>query len=160
MARISGEQLDDLIARHAAALAFYARQWTTAPDDIVQDAFTALLRREDAPDSSVAWLYGAVRRLAMQEARRETRRRAREEHAAEAKPSWTLPPGLEHAETTARMMQRLEMLPLEQREVVIARIWSELSFEDIARLTGTSSSTAHRRYVTALGQLRETLGDE
>src|SRR5262249_25427490 len=48
-------------------------------------------------------------------------------------------------------------LPLEQREVVVARIWGGLTFEDVARLAGCSLPTAHRRYQAALAALRERL---
>ena len=59
------------------------------------------------------------------------------------------------AQSAAAALQRLS---LEQREVIVARLWGELSFEDIAEMTGTSSSTAHRRYQAGLASLREELG--
>ena len=51
----------------------------------------------------------------------------------------------------------LTELPLEQREVVVARIWGGLTFEDVARLVGCSLPTAHRRYQAGLAALREKL---
>ena len=52
----------------------------------------------------------------------------------------------------------LEGLPLAEREVVVARIWGGLSFEEIAGLTGALTSTVHRRYQAGLAALRERLG--
>ena len=52
----------------------------------------------------------------------------------------------------------LEELPIERREVVIARLWGGLSFDEIALLVGTSNSTAHRRYWGGLETLRERFG--
>ena len=49
----------------------------------------------------------------------------------------------------------LEMLPGEVREAIVLRLWGGLSFEQIAELTGTSTSTAHRRYISGLSALRE-----
>jgi len=51
----------------------------------------------------------------------------------------------------------LQSLPLEAREIVVARIWGKLSFQQIGKLIGASSSTAHRRYESALKQIRDSL---
>jgi RNA polymerase sigma-70 factor (ECF subfamily) len=59
------------------------------------------------------------------------------------------------AATATRALQRL---PLAEREVVVARIWGGLSFEEIAGLTDASTSTVHRRYQAGLAALRERLG--
>jgi RNA polymerase sigma-70 factor (ECF subfamily) len=48
-------------------------------------------------------------------------------------------------------------LPPEQREVVIARIWGGLTFDEIAALVRDSRTTVHRRYNEALATLRERL---
>jgi RNA polymerase sigma-70 factor (ECF subfamily) len=52
----------------------------------------------------------------------------------------------------------LDALPVAVRETVVLRVWSELSFEQIAELTETSLSTAHRRYGEGLEMLRAVLG--
>ena len=49
----------------------------------------------------------------------------------------------------------LKSLPIEEREVVVLRIWGGRSFEEIAELIGKSTSTAHRRFETGLKTLRE-----
>jgi RNA polymerase sigma-70 factor (ECF subfamily) len=51
----------------------------------------------------------------------------------------------------------LAELPLEQREVIVARIWGGLTFEDIACVADCSVPTAHRRYHAGLAALRERL---
>ena len=51
----------------------------------------------------------------------------------------------------------LEELPAEQREVVVAHVWGGLAFRQIGDLTGTSDSTAHRRYQAALAAIRKRL---
>ena len=51
----------------------------------------------------------------------------------------------------------LEELPEEQREVIIARLWGGLSFEEIGKINGTVTSTAHRRYQQGIAALREKL---
>ena len=51
----------------------------------------------------------------------------------------------------------LASLPDEQREIIVARTWGGLNFEQIAELAGCSISTAHRRYEAGLAALRERL---
>ena len=51
----------------------------------------------------------------------------------------------------------LQTLPLDERETIVARLWGGLSFEEIADLTGTTRSTAHRRYAAGLAALRDKL---
>jgi RNA polymerase sigma-70 factor (ECF subfamily) len=55
----------------------------------------------------------------------------------------------------ALLVELMQDLPIEQRETIVARLWGGLSWEEIARLTDTSSSTAHRRFQTAISVLRE-----
>ena len=46
---------------------------------------------------------------------------------------------------------------LELREVIVARLWGGLTFEEIAQLVGCSLPTAHRRYHVGLTELRERM---
>ncbi len=41
--------------------------------------------------------------------------------------------------------------------MIVAHLWGGLTFEQIAELAGCSPSTAHRRYVAGLANLRERL---
>ena len=59
--------------------------------------------------------------------------------------------------TPARQPRQLAELPLELREVIVARLWGGLTFEEIGQVVGCSLPTAHRRYQTGLAQLRERL---
>ena len=52
----------------------------------------------------------------------------------------------------------LRQLDHENRQIVVAKIWGNLGFEEIASETGCSSSTACRRYKAALKQMRDFLG--
>ena len=46
-------------------------------------------------------------------------------------------------------------LPLAWREVIVARIWGGLTFEQIARLVGCSLTSAYRRYHDGLAEMKE-----
>jgi RNA polymerase sigma factor (sigma-70 family) len=153
---MDAELLGRLVDEHAAALVLYARQWCAAPEDIVQEAFLKLVAQRAPPEHMVPWLYRVVRNAAISAARAAQRRRHHESVAATRTPAWFQPAegtGLDaEAATTA-----LQALPLEQREIIVAHLWGGLTFEQIAELTGTSSSTAHRWYTAGLAALRERL---
>ena len=53
---------------------------------------------------------------------------------------------------------RSKPLPADQREIIVARLWGGLSFEEIAQLAGESTSTVYRCYQRGLTALRERLG--
>jgi RNA polymerase sigma-70 factor (ECF subfamily) len=51
----------------------------------------------------------------------------------------------------------LRRLPLEQREVVVLRIWGELTFEEVGVVVGCSTSTAASRFRYGCSKLRAVL---
>jgi len=57
----------------------------------------------------------------------------------------------------AAAVAALQRLPDEEREVIVARLWGGLSFEDIATVAGCSASTAFRRYNAGIDALRKEL---
>ncbi len=146
--------LGQLYRRHAPALRLYARQWGESDDDLVQDAFVRLARQAPPPDNAVAWLYGVVRNEARAARRGAGRRRRREQKAAPPE-EWLSP--AEDRIDAGEAARRLAELPLELREVIVARLWGGLTFEEVAALVGCSTPTAHRRYHAGLEQLRERL---
>lgn len=150
------DELGRLLDAHAAALALYARQWCGAAEDAVQEAFLNLAGRRDRPPDVVSWLYAVTRNLARTAGRSERRRRRHESAAAAQAASWFAPvegPGLDADAAAAA----LTGLPDDEREVVVARVWGGLSFEQIGDLTGTSAATAYRRFNAGLVRLRERL---
>ncbi len=60
-------------------------------------------------------------------------------------------------ETESKIEQLIDELPLEQKEVVILRIYGELSFKEIADATGVSINTALGRMRYALHNIRKII---
>ena len=145
-----------LIDAHAAPLVLCARQWCAEPEDVVQEAFVKLVRQTRPPRDSVAWLYRVVRYGAI-DAAKIARRRQRHESAAARPARWFVEPEVDglDAETA---VAALEKLVSEQREVIVARHWGGLSYEQIAEVVGCSASTAFRRYTAGVEDLRKQLG--
>jgi len=153
---VSAEFLGRLLDEQGPALELYARQWCGNPEDALQEALIELARQSAPPRDLLPWLYRVVRNKAASAARAARRRQRHESSAAEARSAWFLPAGADglDAQTAAAA---LESLPLEQREVVVAHVWGQLSFVQIGSLIGTSDSTANRRYLAALTALRQRL---
>lgn len=157
MSAVGAELLTQLLDEHGGALVLYAQQWCDTPEDVVQEAFLRLARQKAAPANVVGWLYRVVRNEAIS-ASRAQRRRARHERAAAGRAEPWFNPS-ERARLDAHAATRaLEQLPVEQREIIVARLWGGLSLEEVAQLTGASTSTVHRRYHAGLAALRERLG--
>jgi RNA polymerase sigma factor (sigma-70 family) len=157
MAGVAPELLERLAKEHAAALVLYARQWCDTPEDVVQEAFLKLVVQTTPPDQPVPWLYRVVRNAALAANRAERRRRHHEMIAAARAPAWFVDSdlaGMDVAATTAA----LRSLPPTQSEVVVARIWGGLTFEQIGDAVGCSAATAYRTYIAGLSALRAKLG--
>lgn len=153
---VSPELLERLLEEHGAALELFAAQWTHAPEDCVQEAFVQLVRQKTTPERVVPWLYRVVRNRAISLLRKSHRQR-RHETAASRQEAWFVPTA-ESAIDPQAVTAALRELPDEQREVIVARIWGGLNFEQIAEVVGASTSSSHRRYEAGLRTLRIKLG--
>jgi RNA polymerase sigma factor (sigma-70 family) len=142
---------------HAAALKLYARQWLDAPEqaeDVVHEAFVALISQRNEPDDARAWLFKVVRNLSVSCVRSTGRRRRREGAIARCELFEQRIDDLIDAKTAEAALRQL---PIEQRELVVLRIWGQMRFNEIAELTGSSLSTVFDRYRAALAAVREKL---
>jgi RNA polymerase sigma-70 factor (ECF subfamily) len=154
MRPIEPETLGRLYRQHAPALRLYARQWPGAGEDLVQDAFVRLAQQVPPPEQVLPWLYSVVRNTACSLGRSDSRRRRREGEVGNSE-AWfaSTDDRIDAAEATRRLAE----LPLDQREVIVARLWGGLTFDETAGLAGCSVATAHRRYQAGLAALRERL---
>ncbi|MFL5245009.1 MAG: RNA polymerase sigma factor [Gemmataceae bacterium] len=153
---MSPSDLARLIDAQAAPLVLYARQWCDTPEDVVQDAFFKLVRQRQSPLDAVAWLYRVVRNGAL-DAGKMTRRRRRRESAVARPVKWFVESEVDGLDAESAVAA-LQGLPPEQREVIVARHWGGLNFEQIAEVMGCSASSAFRRYTAGVEGLRKLLG--
>lgn len=153
---MNARKLAELMDTQAAALVLYARQWCACPEDVVQEGFSKLVLQKVFPTDPVAWMYRVVRNRAMDVGKAERRRSLRESHVARPV-RWFAEEAIDDLDAGAAVAA-LETLPLEQREVVVARLWGGMTLDQIAQVSGCSVSSAHRRYEAALASLRERLG--
>ena len=152
-------------ARHGSKLLLFARQQARNPDDaedLVQEAFVRIWRLyghtgEVAP----GLVYRAIRRLAIDWARSIDRRVIREQKTYELSPlSSSFEYNLENEERQQALLRSVDRLPMEQKEVLTLKIWSELTFDEIARTLDLSLNTVASRYRYALLKLKNWVPEE
>lgn len=149
----------DCFRQLSPALVLFARRWTnsrTEAEDIVQEAFVRFWRRQHSIENR-ALLYATVRSTALDRLRSDRRRAEREATVARESAPHFEPQFAVDDEGQKLLAAAVERLPAEQREVVILKIWNELTFAEIAAVLEISQNTAASRYRYALGALKKTL---
>ena len=142
------------IARFLARLCGDAEE----ASDLTQEVFLRVyLRRAGYRDEGHfrTWLYQIALNLARDMARRKARKPViplRTEHDSPG--SMELDDGSERAASVAAALAEL---PVAQREVVVLRHYEDLSFEAMASLLGTPSTTLKSRFAVAMQKLEQAL---
>lgn len=143
---------------YSASLVLYARSWLAddAAEDAVQSVFMRLTGRVFTPRNVQAWLFRMVRNEAITRLRRRNCHRRHTQRRSAGQMTWFEG----HADDLidAQAAQQILMdLPLNQREVVILRIWGQLSLREIARINECAVTTVHSRYKAALAAIKERM---
>ena len=125
------------------------------PEDVVQEAFLKLVTQSRWPSKVIPWLYRVVRNAARDLNKSQYRRQQRERSVARAT-RWFVEPEIEGLDAEVAVAA-LHRLPIDQREVIVARLWGGLSFEVIGEIAGCSASTAFRRLEAGIDALRKEL---
>lgn len=146
-------------AQLAPGLVLFARQWTRSAadaEDVVQEAFVKFWRRNhDIANRGL--LYATVRSVALDLLRRNSRR-ARREATALSDADQSVQPAFEIGDDSQRaLVAAINLLPDEQREVLVMKIWNDLTFAEIGSALGVSQNTAASRYRYALTALKKNL---
>lgn len=159
--QLSPEEITELVEQQGGALVLFAGQWALSDaEDIVQNALIHLLRqnaKEGCPDNPVAWLYRVVRNEAISRWRSDKQRRIREQERT--LPSLQLISTGESPFDSVEIQRSLDQLDREKREIVMMRIFGNLSFDEIVETTGRPRTTVYRHYREALESLKTTLLD-
>lgn len=159
---MSGGSADwsEWLDRHGAVLLLFARQWISNrsdAEDVVQEAFVRFWRRRDEVTEPLGYLYASVKHCALDRQRQCRRQSQREEAVARTEQESLFQSPAELAERDTAVEEALRQLPEFQREVLVLKIWGDLTFPQIADALQISVNTAASRYRYALDKLRETL---
>jgi RNA polymerase sigma-70 factor (ECF subfamily) len=153
------------LAEHGPPLLLLARQRVrnvADAEDVVQEAFLRFWHSRHNARDPVAYLYACTRSHCLDWLRDRQRRARREEVAARKEPA-AAPDffaAIECDERRRLIEEALGALPHEQREVVIMKLWGNLSFAQIGQALSVPANTAASRYRYALEKLRHPLAQE
>jgi RNA polymerase sigma-70 factor (ECF subfamily) len=159
-----GQSWRSWLSRHGPALLLLAQQHCRLrcdAEDAVQDGFVRFWKSRQRARDATAYLFACVRSAAMDVSRG---RRRRDRHHVDlpandvgAEPLFDR---LEREELAGAVEAALATLSPEQREVLVMKIWGELTFAQIAAALAINADTAASRYRYALGHLQSALRQE
>ena len=122
-------------------------------EDVLQETFLALMQMAEFPREPEHYCIRSFRNRALNYRRSVWRRLTRE---LESLRWFEKSPGESPAERAA--MRGLAELPVEQREVIVLKIWHRLTFEEIGGLLEISPNTAAGRYRYGLQKIKSLAG--
>jgi RNA polymerase sigma-70 factor, ECF subfamily len=156
--------IERLYDEHAQPLFAFLLNFTRDESDtrdLLQEIFVKLARDEkllaNARDER-AFLIGLAHNAAIDLMRRRgSRERTKENFAAETISIFAPANDPDEKVVRKELAVALGELPAEQRAVVHLKLWSELTFEEIAAALDISPNTAASRYRYGLDKLRDRL---
>lgn len=163
------------LALNGSKLLLFARQQTRSQsdaEDVLQEALVKLSQKlaqgtfQGTSDNWLPYLYTSIRRLSIDLGRHEDRRRRREEKSYETESNlsphelpdthWFEAAGSDD-EIQQLLTAELKNLPQKFAEVINLKIWSDLTFQQIADTLDISINTVASRYRYGLERLRKSL---
>ena len=136
-------------------------------DDVLQSSYLKVLDGRAvyrARSSFKTWLFGVIRRTAVEHRRRRAMRRffapKSLDGVAVAHPGPDAVSQLVSTEDTARLARALGLLPSRQREVLHLVFYQELTIEESAQVLAVSLGTARTHYERGKARLRTLLAAE
>lgn len=151
--------------RHKAGLFGFALSMcadAAAAQDLVQEVWLKFIQRavDLAPDTRLGpYLFTAVRNAAIDAARRRKSERA----ALQRRHQPVLVAGRDESvaqEEVDRLNAALGELPEDQREVVLLRLYTKMTFDEMAQVVGAPAKTVMSRYRLALEKLNKALAEQ
>jgi RNA polymerase sigma-70 factor (ECF subfamily) len=121
-------------------------------EDVLHETFLAVMRRGEFPREAENYFVRSYRNRALNHKRSLWRRLTREiESHRWFEVSQEEDPAIETA------MRALTELPLDQREVIVLKIWNRFTFEEIGGLLEVSPNTAAGRYRYGLQKIKSKM---
>jgi RNA polymerase sigma-70 factor, ECF subfamily len=147
------------LVRHSPRLLLFARQQTSCEadaQDLVQEAVVESWRRQSQGDPPpLGCVYATIRHRAVDLARRDGRRAAREVAAHLDGPQHWFDSGVEERERNLLIQKAMSNLAANYRDVVTLKVWGGLTFVEIAQALEIPANTAASRYRYGLIELRK-----
>ncbi len=174
------DAMERLVERHGSSVYAFVRRFIgsePAADDVYQEVWLKVIRYADRFEGRsrfTTWLFQITRNVCMDHRRSNLRRKAgvslerdgalpqdgSEGVALRDQVADRGPAAHEQAasdEERVALENAIAQLPEEQREVLLLREKTELTFEEIAKIAGLSANTVKSRMRYALVNLRKSL---
>ena len=156
----------EAVACHEGPLTLYAARLLGDADrarDVVQDTFLKLCGKgaDAARDHVAEWLFTVCRNRALDVLRKEGRMTRLGEEQAGAQLAHEPAPDVaaESRDSASKVIEYLERLPDNQREVIRLKFQNGFSYREISRISGHSVSNVGFLIHTGLKTLRQRLGE-
>jgi RNA polymerase sigma-70 factor (ECF subfamily) len=150
----------ELVDRYHPRLRYYLRTVVDddhAVDDVLQDVWLSVFRgvaRLAEPAAFATWLY----RIARDKASLRHRRQAAEAHLGETDVAdQSLDEEAFSADEAERIHAALSELSAEHREVIVLRFLEDMTYDQIASVTGCRIGTVRSRLYYAKAAMRQTI---
>jgi RNA polymerase sigma-70 factor (ECF subfamily) len=149
----------------ASRLLLYVRQWLPRrqdAEDAVQAGFVKFWKhRPDPVLEDTPLLYATVRCAALDLLKSQMRAAKRESDAGrEWEDRWWDAPTLEEQERAQGLQKAMQRLSEDHREVLLLKIWAEMTFAEIAQTLNENPNTVATRYRYALANLKKLLPED
>ena len=115
-------------------------------EDLLQEAVVESSGKSEGNPPDLPLVYTTLRRRAIDLARKTDRRTTREEVTTERSEDCWFDDTIEQKETAWLIDRAIKNMPEKFREVVMLKIWSELTFAQIAQTLDIPLNTAASRY--------------
>jgi len=139
----------DWLGKHGPQLLLFARTQTRCEadaEDLLQEAVVESSGKSAGNPPDLPLVYATLRRRAIDLARKTDCRTAREEVTTERSEDCWFDDTIEQKETAWLIDRAIKNMPEKFREVVMLKIWSELTFAQIAQTLDIPLNTAASRY--------------
>ena len=139
----------DWLGKHGPQLLLFARTQTRCEadaEDLLQEAVVESSGKSEGNPPDLPLVYTTLRRRAIDLARKTDRRTTREEVTTERSEDCWFDDTIEQKETAWLIDRAIKNMPEKFREVVMLKIWSELTFAQIAQTLDIPLNTAASRY--------------
>lgn len=171
--RGNGDAFSILYQRHASRIAGYLRRMLGDVEDVeglAQEVFVRALRFAPTyryPSRFSTWLFTIARNLAINNAR--SRHRSPVRNVGDWSSNAVSPTGpnavarslddVDNQEEVARVLAAMEDLPAAQKEVIVLRLFQDLTYAQIGQLMGTSAVTLRSRMFHGLRRLASLVSE-
>jgi RNA polymerase sigma factor (sigma-70 family) len=151
--KLTDIEIQALYRQHGPALLAYGASLLgdrAAAEDVLHQVFLEMLGKISMPDEPRPYLFRAIRNRALNSRRASERLTALDHHEWLVKTEATM-------QAAIAIEKAMRELSPEQREVVVMKVWGEMTLEEMAKVLEIPVNTVASRYRYALAKLREQL---